>query len=72
MKIGRRILENEPFERKIELKEKIDALEKDYHDAGCEVSRRRFLWEIPASNFSGLVLRLYKLHENSTRPCLCQ
>ena len=37
MKIGRRILENETFERKMELKEKIDCLEKDYHDAGCEV-----------------------------------
>ena len=37
IKIGRRILEHETFERKLELKEKIDALEKDYHEAGCEV-----------------------------------
>ena len=37
IKIGRRILDHETFERKIELKEKIDALEQDYHDAGCEV-----------------------------------
>ena len=37
IKIGRRILEPETFERKLELKEKIDALEKDYHEAGCEV-----------------------------------
>lgn len=37
IKIGRRIIENETFERKMELKEKIDALEKDYHEAGCEV-----------------------------------
>ena len=39
MKIGRKIIENETFERKMELKEKIDALERDYHEAGCEVSK---------------------------------
>lgn len=38
LKIGKRIIENESgFERKLEIKEKIEALEKDYHEAGCEV-----------------------------------
>ena len=37
LKIGRRILEHESTEGKTELKEKIDGLEKDYHQAGCEV-----------------------------------
>ena len=37
IKIGRRILEHETFERKMDLKEKIDSLEKDYHESGCEV-----------------------------------
>ena len=37
LKIGRKIIEGESFEKKMELKEKVDALEKDYHEAGCEV-----------------------------------
>lgn len=37
LKIGRKIIEGESFEKKMELKEKVDALEKDYNDAGCEV-----------------------------------
>jgi hypothetical protein len=37
IKIGRKILETETFERKMELKEKIDSLETDYHDTGSEV-----------------------------------
>ena len=37
LKIGRKIIEAESFEKKMELKEKVDALEKDYHEAGCEV-----------------------------------
>lgn len=37
LKIGRKIIDGESFEKKMELKEKVDALEKDYNDAGCEV-----------------------------------
>ena len=38
LKIGRKLIEGESgFEKKADLKEKVDALEKDYHEAGCEV-----------------------------------
>ena len=38
LKIGRKLIEGESgFEKKTDLKEKVDALEKDYHEAGCEV-----------------------------------
>lgn len=72
MKIGRKILDNETFERKMELKEKIDALERDYHEAGCEVSSEKDCYFLSKIAHENLFYRLFKLRESSMKllPCL--